>query len=403
MKITFLLGAALAVCVACSSSGSSDDSNNGTPTPTDVVTPQNVADYLVDPNATTETAALFYNLRLLSKTRFAVGQHDAFYTYFQDNAAQSDMKKATGSDPAMLGSDFMFITDKNNDGTSGNWYHQQEQSIKDDIRAAYAQGMINTLCWHLREPNQETSFYANDMPEADRATAFRSILPGGSHHEWFKSKLDKVAEVLSSLKDSNGKPIPIIFRPFHEFDGNWFWWGAAYCTAEEYKTIFRFTVTYLRDTKNVHNVLYAFSPDNSYTNETGYLSRYPGDDYVDILGMDNYGDFNNQGLTGSGRANAKLQYLTQLAESRVKVAALTETGYRVTASVPPVTGWFTDFLYPALTDNNVRIAYVMFWSNNQDGYYVPPSGQSNTADFVTFTNKSRSILASELPSMYTFP
>jgi len=403
MKSIFLLTMALTACVACSSSDTTNEQGNPNPTPTDVVTPENVSSYLVDPQATSETAALFYNLRRLSKTQFAVGQHDAFYGYYQDNGTQSDMKKATGSDPALLGSDFMFITDKNNDGSAGNWYYQQEQSIKDNIRTAYFQGMINTLCWHLREPYQEISFYANDMPEADRATAFRSILPGGTKHEWFKTKLDKVAEVLLSLKDGNGKPIPVIFRPFHEFDGNWFWWGAPYCTAEEYKTIFRFTVTYLRDTKNVHNVLYAFSPDNSYTDANGYLSRYPGDDYVDILGMDNYGDFNNQGMLGAGRANGKLRFLTALADTKVKIAALTETGYRVTASIPPVTGWFTDFLYPALTDNDVRIAYVMFWSNSQDGYYVPPSGQTNTADFITFTNKSRAILASELPSMYTFP
>jgi mannan endo-1,4-beta-mannosidase len=50
-------------------------------------------------------------------------------------------------------------------------------------------------------------------------------------------------------EDNNGKLIPIIFRPFHEFDGNWFWWGANYCTAEEYISVYRFTVNYLRDTK----------------------------------------------------------------------------------------------------------------------------------------------------------
>ena len=64
---------------------------------------------------------------------------------------------------------------------------------------------------------------------------------------------------------------------------------------EEYKTAYQFTVDYLKNTKGVHNILYAFSPDNSYTTETNYLSRYPGDKYVDVLGMDNYGDFDNQG------------------------------------------------------------------------------------------------------------
>lgn len=371
---------------------------------TDVLTTQNVKTYMVDKNATAETVALFYNLKKLAKTKFAIGQQDAFNGFYNNgSSAQSDIKKTTGYEPALLGSDFMFITDKTNNGQADNWFHQQEVIITDDAKEAYAKGMINTFSWHIREPNKEDSFYAADMTTEQKATAFKSILPGGVNNAWYKTKLDKVASVILSLKGSKGELIPIIFRPFHEFDGSWFWWGADFCTPEEYKAAYQFTVEYLRDTKGVHNILYAFSPDNSYATSTNYLSRYPGDGYVDVLGMDNYGDMNNLGQTGADKANTKLKMLSDLAISKVKIAAMTETGYRVTATVAPVTNWFSTYLYSALTANSIQISYVMFWNNSQDGYYVPTPTASNAGDFKTFATKSKSALVNTLPSMYVLP
>ena len=374
-----------------------------TPTPTvsiDVVTPQNVKNYMVDKNASTETVALFYNLRNLGKTKIIIGQQDAFNSFYQ-NSGSSDIKKTTGNDPSILGSDFMFITDKDN--PNNNWYVQQENKIIQDTKDAYAKGMINTFCWHLREPYNEKSFYSADMTSEQRTDAFKSLLPGGKFNDWYKKKLDKVASVVSNLKDTNGKQIPIIFRPFHEFDGNWFWWGANYCTTEEYISVYRFTVNYLRDTKNVHNILFAFSPDNSYTTPSSYLSRYPGDDYVDVLGMDNYGDFDNKGTSGASLANSKLKLISDLAISKNKIAALTETGYRVTSTTPAINNWFSTYLYDAITNNNLQIAYVMFWSNTSSGYYVPTPGNSNVADFQNFTLKSKIILQNNISKMYSFP
>ena len=374
-----------------------------TPTPTvsiDVVTPQNVKNYMVDKNASTETAALFYNLRNLGKSKTLIGQQDAFNSFYQ-NSGSSDIKKTTGNDPSILGSDFMFITDKDN--PNNNWYVQQENKIIQDTKDAYAKGMINTFCWHLREPYNEKSFYSADMTSEQRTDAFKSLLPGGKFNDWYKKKLEKVASVVSNLKDTNGKQIPIIFRPFHEFDGNWFWWGANYCTAEEYISVYRFTVNYLRDTKNVHNILFAFSPDNSYTTPSSYLSRYPGDDYVDVLGMDNYGDFDNKGTSGASLANSKLKLISDLAISKNKIAALTETGYRVTSTTPAINNWFSTYLYDAITNNNLQIAYVMFWNNSNSGYYVPTPGNSNVADFQNFTLKSKIILQNNISKMYSFP
>ncbi|REH01186.1 glycoside hydrolase family 26 protein [Flavobacterium aquicola] len=374
------------------------------PAPTNILTAQNARTYMVDPNATAETVALFYNLKKLAKTKFAIGQQDAFNGFYNNGStAQSDIKKTTGYDPAVLGKDFLFITDKQNNDQADNWFYQQEQKTINDVKAAYAKGIINTFSWHIREPYNEDSFYASDMTAEQKATAFKSILPGGANHEWYKKKLDKVASVFLKLKGSKGELIPVIFRPFHEFDGSWFWWGANFCSPEEYKAAHQFTVTYLRDTKGVRNVLYAFSPDNSYSKSADYLSRYPGDKYVDILGMDNYGDLNNQGQKGADKANAKLKMISDLAIDKVKIAAMTETGYRVTSTTAPVTNWFSTYLYNALTANNIQISYVVFWTNDTDGYYVPTPTAANATDFKTFTAKTKSALVNSLPKMYELP
>lgn len=379
-----------------------DDSSDTTPVTgnTDGLTPENARTYMADPNATSETVALFYNLKQLGKTKYLIGQQDAFNAFYNNAGGNSDIKKATGNDPALLGSDFMFITDNSNDGTPNNhWWHEQEVKITADAKAAYNKGMVNTFCWHLREPFHGETFYASDMTAEEKATAFASILPGGTNHAYFKTKLDKIADVFNNLKGDDGKLIPVIFRPFHEFDGSWFWWGAAYVTPDQYKQAYQFIVTYLRDTKSVHNIIYAFSPDNSYTSDAAYLSRYPGDEYVDVLGIDNYGDFSSGSLAGVNLANAKLKMISDLAKTRVKIAAMTETGYRVTSANSPINGFFNTNIYNALTANSVEVAYVMFWANDQSGYYVAPSG----TDFPAFAQKAESVLQNNIPDMYSIP
>ena len=372
--------------------------------PSFTLSPGQARSYMVNPNATEETVALFYNLKRSAESNFIVGQQDAFNLFYQDNRGDADMKKTTGRNPGLLGSDFMFITSDRNTGAANNWWYQQEQLIMDQAEQAYNMGLINTFSWHFNEPYDGNDFYTANMTNFQKENAFRSILPGGSNHEYFKTKLDKVAEVVQSMRGSDGKLVPVIFRPFHEFDGHWFWWGQDYCTAQEFIEGWQFMVEYLRDTKQVNNMLFAFSPDNSYTTRAGYLSRYPGDDYVDVLGMDNYSDLNNQGAAGVARANEKLQMVSDLAIERVKISAFTETGYFVEPGRnSPISNFYTEHLYQTLTNNDIQISYMMFWSNYSDTYTVPPPGQSDTQDFIDFANMPKSLLADGLPDLYFLP
>jgi mannan endo-1,4-beta-mannosidase len=82
---------------------------------------------------------------------------------------------------------------------------------------------------------------------------------------------------------------------------------------------------------------------------------------------------------------------------------MTETGYQVTPTNPPIAGWFSNHLYSALTNNNVEVAFVMFSVNGGDSYFVPGPTSSNAQDFIDFTNKPKALLQNEIPNMYVIP
>ena len=77
--------------------------------------------------------------------------------------------------------------------------------------------------------------------------------------------MDNAANFLTDLKGSDGKQIPIIFRPYHELNGGWFWWGVDSTTTEEYVKLFRYTVDYLKNVKKVHNLIYVFNTNTFQT------------------------------------------------------------------------------------------------------------------------------------------
>jgi mannan endo-1,4-beta-mannosidase len=197
--------------------------------------------------------------------------------------------------------------------------------------------------------------------------------------------------------DDKNDPIPIIFRPFHEFDGNWFWWGKNYCTREEFVELWRTTVDYLREKKNVRNFLYAFSSDRKFENEEEYLDRYPGDEYVDIFGVDDYYDFKLNGDSSISVPQKKLKIISAIAEKKQKLAAFTETGSEMILD----STWWTQKLYKVMDDDSVKIAYVLLWRNLHQGhFYVPYRGHPSEKDFIEFRKKPKMMFESDLPDMY---
>jgi mannan endo-1,4-beta-mannosidase len=349
---------------------------------------------LADKKATDETAALFYNLKKNANEHVLFGHQDATrngfgWTNEYNSAAfdpeRSDVKDVTGAYPAVYGWDFIHIANF----YTGNWFHYERNLLRRLTTDAYNRGGINTYSWHYHNPITKEGVRWNEAP----VEAVKHILPGGTHHGVLKKSLNEIADYIKLLIGKDGKAVPIIFRPFHEMDGDWFWWGKGHCTVQEYKQLYRFTVTYLRDSLSVHNLLYAWSPDRNFNTEEEYLAYYPGDDFVDIVGMDNYGDL-SPGNSPSLAAR-KLEIVSGVAVKKNKVAAFTETG----SPNIPQEKWFTEMLLPVL-QHRQGIAYVMLWSNSREMYWTPYKGHPAENDFILFRNNPYIFFDDTLPDMY---
>ncbi len=348
---------------------------------------------LIDPNATEETKALFYNLHKLSQSHILFGhQHATQYGHgwFGDEN-RSDVKSVTGSHPAVIGVDFSGLS-----GRPENMIEKEKTSLRKNIADTYNRGGVTTVSWHFNNPVTPTSFYWNDSTVA---AAVKNIVPGGTHHEQYKTILRTIAELAKSVKGNDGKAVPMIFRPYHEFDGDWFWWGKSHCTVDEFKTLWRFTVTYLRDSLQVHNFIYAFSPDNTFTTEEEYLERYPGNAYVDMVGMDNYGNFGRYGKYNLDSGYQKLKIVSDFAIKSNKLAAFTETGLE---SIPD-TDWWIDKLLATLQRSKLKLCYVLVWRNDSKSpthYYAPFPGHVSEQNFLQFYNDPYTLFEEDLQKIY---
>jgi len=232
------------------------------------------------------------------------------------------------------------------------------------------------------------------------------LIPGGSHHTAYKKQLDALADFLNNCADGATK-IPIIFRPFHEHNGNWFWWGKGNCTESEYIQLWKFTVDYLKNEKKLHHLIYAFSPDRSRINledaKNSYFYAYPGDAYVDIIGLDNYMDV---GISWNRKTRAEqnvdlvkiLRTISEVAKEKNKVAAMTETGLEGITNPE----WFTQvILNPLKTNPDIKLAYILVWRNaNVKHHYAPYTGHSSSDDFIKFYNDPYTLFEKDIQNVY---
>jgi mannan endo-1,4-beta-mannosidase len=347
----------------------------------------------VDADATKGTKNLYRNLKKLSGDHILFGhQHATQYGHgWFGDVDRSDVKSVTGSHPAVIGVDFSGLS-----GSPDSMIEREKNSLRKTIADTYNRGGVTTVAWHFNNPVSKTSFYWND---STAVAAVKNIIPGGSHHEQYKTILKTIADLVKSIKGNDRKWVPMIFRPYHEFDGDWFWWGKAHCTVDEFKSLWRFTVSYLRDSLGVHNFIYAFSPDCKFNTEAEYLERYPGDEWVDIVGVDDYADFGRDGRYDVELGVKKLKIVSDYAQKAGKLAAFTETGLE---SIPNPT-WWTETLLKALKTGNMKLVYVLVWRNDARSathYYAPFPGQASEADFVRFYNDPYTLFEKDLPKMY---
>lgn len=343
-----------------------------------------------DKNATKETTNLYNNLKRLLQKGIMFGHQDdlAYGVNWEYEPGRSDIKDVTGDYPAVYGWELGRIELDQAVNLDSVPFALMKQYIHD----GYERGGVITISWHLNNPLTGKTAW---QPAPGTVA---SILPGGEKHELYKTWLNKVATFMQSLKGDKGELIPVIFRPFHELNGSWFWWGKNNCTPDELKQLYQFTETYLRDVKHVHNLLYAYNTDR-FASAEDYLERYPGDAFVDIIGFDIY-------QQNDIKANEKfiaetdksLTTLENIAQQKNKIPALTEFGNMLLND----SAWWTGTFLKAL--ENHHIAYALAWRNAQQKqgsnpqFFVPYKGQLSAEDFVRFYHSQKTIFQKDVTS-----
>ena len=266
--------------------------------------------------------------------------------------------------------------------------------------AAYAQGS---------DPIYAKYDFAGYTPNVLTGDVMNQLLPGGQYNDKYNAYLDMIADYANHVDGT------ILFRPFHENTGSWFWWGAAFCDAAAYKNVWKYTVEYLRDEKNVHNLLYVYGPGSEAADVAEYGERYPGDDYVDMVGFDIYNKAPTENNENTWFADFKkaLGIVEAFGTTHGKLIAVTETGIsndtqkgdNQTALLK--TGnrhkdWYNTLL-KAVSDS--KASYFLLWANfgEKDGFYTPYvkekkddgtlRGHELLDYFIDYFNDGRSVFA----------
>ncbi|MES2825792.1 MAG: glycosyl hydrolase [Pseudomonadota bacterium] len=219
---------------------------------------------LSNPNPSLEAVALFDYLKDQHARKTLTGQQESTWASGGPLHELNFIFNATGKAPALLGLDYLnhldstYITGVTQ--RAADWY--------------LTNNGIPTICWHWGSPSFGQGYDNSKKPfDIDKA-----LTPGTTENIAMLKDLDIVAAELAKLRDQN---VPILWRPFHEFTGTWFWWGMD--GADKFKRLWIYMYNYYTINKGLNNLIWVLG----YSGEPS-AAYFPGDAYIDIAGADTY-------------------------------------------------------------------------------------------------------------------
>lgn len=352
-------------------------------------------------------------------------QNDISVKAGSEELTDSDTEDVTGSMAGVFGIDALSLTgnefnvEKYNKKYNASWDNTPENIVKAAAALsndAISRGAIVTLSAHMPnfanvekradykkgEPTYAKYDFTGYTPGITTNDPMNQILPGGKYHKVYTAYLDLIADY---AKQVNGA---VLFRPFHENTGSWFWWGAAYCDPEIYKNVYRYTVEYLRDEKDVHNLLHEYGPSSDAQSMADYGVRYPGDAYVDLVGFDMYDISPADDGVFMGQFQKQLEIVESFAKQHNKLIAVTETGASNEGNAALLKegngnkDWYNQILDIV---SKSEASYFLLWANwgKDEAFYTPYvdavnedgslHGHEMLDHFISFYNDGRSIFA----------
>jgi mannan endo-1,4-beta-mannosidase len=251
----------------------------------------------VTPNASPEAVELLKLVYSISGKHTMTGQHN--FPNTKDTYTQQ-AAKSWGKVPAVYGQDWGFAKEGDKDS------YLARPDIVAECKRQYALGSIVTICWHAVPPTaEEPVTFMPRRPAAQQPSGpapeklasvqgkltdeqFKDVLtPGTELYKRWCAQVDAVAGFLKQLQEAK---VPVLWRPYHEMNGDWFWWGGRrgeYSTARLYRQIFDRYVHHHKLT----NLIWVWSVDRPERADRQFADYYPGAEYFDIASLDVYGEF----------------------------------------------------------------------------------------------------------------
>lgn len=242
---------------------------------------------LCNPNASESTKRLYsylcdvYGKHVISGQQEYCGDHNYNLwnspdVFIKDNEAEFEyILDKTGKQPAIRGIDFLAYN------SSSDWRDHAPERVIEWVNKYHG---IATVSWHWNVPCEEGSddvaFYVQSAnPKYTTFSISKALEEGTWEHEVIMKDIELIAGEFKKLKDAD---VPVLFRPLHEAEGAWFWWGAE--GAEPCKKLYRLLYDQLTNEYGLDNIIWVWTSSTS----PAAKDWYPGDDVVDILGCDKY-------------------------------------------------------------------------------------------------------------------
>lgn len=366
-----------------------------------------------DPSATAATKTVLANLHAFDfgspdpfDHRVLVGQQEADVSNRSTNGLAviaSDFQKVAGKPPALVSYELSHLYKSSMSVFDPAAFRAGAPALRARVLDHHASGTLVSLVWHLRcpkaSPNDADKFAPGDCPrdyKLEELLERKSDGTRGAHFVEWRAMLDALAELLWSLKDEQGQLIPVQLRPFHEFTGEWFWWGRAN-GGKAYAEVWREMVSYLRDGRGLHNALWVFCPA-APSDGGGFEAFYPGDEFVDVVAFDRY-DFGNGDFARGYEAD--LRMVGAFARMHRKVAAVAEVGTDLGRRGNADPTWFSRAMLAPLQAAGRSFAYVSIWRNAPWEKFVPEPGDGPIADDFARMASDRAALFGGEHDLYT--
>lgn len=217
---------------------------------------------LSNPKASKEASVLYDLICLAKDTGYTLSGQQESTWMGNDDYEFLYINERTGKAPAIRGFDYM------NDDFDG----VNKRALKWHKSGGYV-----TICWHCG------SDFSGEWKDCmnDEVTDWDKMLTEGTiEHERLLSGMDKAAAALKKLSD---KGVPVLWRPFHELDGDWFWWGKG--GSESFKKLWQIMYDRYTNHWGLNNLIWVLGYSHKMENVKDW---YPGDEYCDIIGADTY-------------------------------------------------------------------------------------------------------------------